>query len=320
MNKQPKISIIVPVYKAEAYLRRCMDSLLTQTFTDFEVLLIDDGSPDHSGEICDEYAAKDSRVRVIHKENGGAASARQNGIENIRGEYTIHADSDDWVENDMLEKLYAKAQEDNADIVLCDYYLNYPDGKQIVRKQQPTSLAVQDVIHDLFHHLQGSCCNKLVRSSLFQNNNICFEKGIDYGEDIIFNIKLLQLSPKISYLNRPFYHYWRDQKHESYTNNIRLSTFHQMVMGVKWRLEHLDKRKYTQELLNLRLKVAIAGLRAEGMTPNIYRDYIHEYLPTHKLYRNGISLKSLIATISSMPGGFRFGRTFIKLLDTFRYI
>ena len=104
----PKVSVIVPIYKAEAYLNKCVDSLLVQTLKDFELLLIDDGSPDNSGEICDRYAQKDSRVRVFHKENGGVSSARQCGIDNAYGEYTIHTDPDDWVESTMLEELYEK--------------------------------------------------------------------------------------------------------------------------------------------------------------------------------------------------------------------
>ena len=126
----PKISIIVPVYKAEAYIRRCIDSILAQTLTDFELLLIDDGSPDGSGEICDTYAATDSRIRVFHKENGGVGSARQFGLDNAIGEYTIHADPDDWVDSTMLEELYYKAIEDQADMVLCDYWLEYPNHQE----------------------------------------------------------------------------------------------------------------------------------------------------------------------------------------------
>ena len=95
----PKISVIVPVYNTAKYLHRCLDSILQQSFKDFEVLLVDDGSTDNSGEICDEYAAKDSRVRVFHKENGGVASAREIGIENAVGLYSIHVDSDDWTES-----------------------------------------------------------------------------------------------------------------------------------------------------------------------------------------------------------------------------
>lgn len=120
--KNPTISIIVPVYKSEKFICRCMDSLLSQSFTDFEILLIDDGSPDGSGKICDSYAMKDSRVRVFHKENGGVSSARQLGIDNARGEYTIHADPDDWVEPTMLAELYGKAKTEDADMVICDYY------------------------------------------------------------------------------------------------------------------------------------------------------------------------------------------------------
>lgn len=103
MLEKPKVSVIVPVYKAEAYLYRCVDSLLVQTFTNFEILLIDDGSPDRSGEICDEYARKDTRVRVFHKENGGVSSARNLGLKYAQGEWIAFVDSDDWVESDFLE-------------------------------------------------------------------------------------------------------------------------------------------------------------------------------------------------------------------------
>ena len=109
------ISVIVPIYKAEQTLRRCVDSLLAQTHSDFELLLVDDGSPDGSGAICDEYASKDSRVRVFHKDNGGVSSARQVGLDHSRGEYLIHVDSDDWVAPRMLEELYRKAVSDDAD-------------------------------------------------------------------------------------------------------------------------------------------------------------------------------------------------------------
>lgn len=104
----PKISVIVPIYNIGQYLSRCIDSILVQTFTNFELLLIDDGSTDNSGRICDDYAKKDNRIRVFHKKNGGVALARQLGIENAIGEYSIHADGDDWVEANMLENMYKK--------------------------------------------------------------------------------------------------------------------------------------------------------------------------------------------------------------------
>ena len=104
----PKISIIVPVYNAEKYLHRCIDSILTQTFGDFELLLIDDGSTDKSGRICDDYVSKDHRIRIFHKQNGGVASARELGIIQAVGKYSIHVDADDWIESNMLEEMYKK--------------------------------------------------------------------------------------------------------------------------------------------------------------------------------------------------------------------
>ena len=202
----PSISIIVPVYKAEAYLRRCVDSLLVQTFTDFEVLLIDDGSPDRSGEICDAYAKKDTRVRVFHQPNGGVSVARQRGLDEARGEYTIHADPDDWVEPNMLEELYRKAKEDDADMVICDFYTNDEKTQKYV-KQRPSKLDHCTVSHELFQQLHGSCWNKLVKRVCYGKYGIHFPKELSFCEDLYTNAKLLHYPLKIAYVPRAFYHY-----------------------------------------------------------------------------------------------------------------
>lgn len=202
----PKVSVIVPVYKAEAYLHRCVDSILAQTFQNFEVLLIDDGSPDRSGEICDEYAKKDSRVRVFHKKNGGVSSARQCGIDNALGEYTIHADPDDWVEPNMLEELYEKAKEDDADMVICDFYEEHKKG-QIYIKQQPSKLDNQTVFRELFQQLHCSCWNKLIRLACYNNYKISFPKEMNLWEDGYVMYSLTMHPIQISYLPKAFYHY-----------------------------------------------------------------------------------------------------------------
>lgn len=121
-----KLSIIVPVYKVEKYIRRCLDSIINQTFTDFELILVDDGSPDTSGEICEGYAKKDERIRVIHQENKGLSGARNTGVEVSKGEYIGFVDSDDWIELEMYEKLITAAEKYGADIVKCG--LDYTDG------------------------------------------------------------------------------------------------------------------------------------------------------------------------------------------------
>ena len=203
-TRSPKISIIVPVYKAEKYLHRCVDSILAQTFSDFEVLLIDDGSPDNSGKICDEYAKQDVRVKVIHKENGGVSSARQYGLDNAQGEYTIHADPDDWVESNMLEDLCNKAIEDDADMVICDFYYN-TKTKQIYQRQKPTALSHETVVKELFQQLHGSCCNKLVKRTCYKD--VRFDQTLSLYEDLFFHACLLRKPIKISYVPKAYYHY-----------------------------------------------------------------------------------------------------------------
>jgi glycosyltransferase involved in cell wall biosynthesis len=207
--------VIVPVYKAEAYLHRCVDSLLAQTMSEFELLLIDDGSPDGSGAICDEYVAKDSRVRVFHKSNGGVSSARQCGVDNARGEYIIHADPDDWVEPAMLEELYAKAVSENADVVICDYFAEHPNETYYSR-QQPSKNDALTVLRGFFAHLHGACWNKLVRREAILRYNVRFDTRLSYCEDTYYHSTLLVNPVRIAYLPKAFYHY--DQRMN--TNSI----------------------------------------------------------------------------------------------------
>ncbi|UKK50386.1 glycosyltransferase [Prevotella sp. E13-17] len=203
----PKISIISPVYNVEKYICRCVDSIIAQTFTDWELILVDDGSPDTSGTICDQYASQDSRIRVIHKQNGGVSAARQTGLDASQGEYVIHADPDDWVEPTMLEELYANAKAEDADIVICDYYTNSGD-RQVYIKQEPKSLDHDLLLHNLFGGLHGSCCNKLVRRNRFMEYNIKFPFGINYCEDRFVIISLYCHNIKTAYLPEAFYHYY----------------------------------------------------------------------------------------------------------------
>lgn len=241
-----KISIIVPVFNAESSLHRMMDSLLKQTFDVFEVLLIDDGSTDSSGCICDQYAEQHEHIRVIHKSNGGVSAARQTGIEAAQGEYVIHADSDDWVEPTMLEELYKKAKEDDADVVICDFYLN-KGNEQTYWKQKPSACTPDAVLRDLFQQLHGSCCNKLVRRAYYSRYDIRFPEGINYCEDLLFWVQLFQHPEvKIIYLPKAFYHYWTNG--ESITHHYTRATY-RMRQKYQEKLEELLPRKgYEHEI------------------------------------------------------------------------
>lgn len=216
--QKPLVSVVVPIYKAKDTLYRCLESLKMQTFMDFEVLMVDDGSPDQCGKMIDEYAAKDYRFKAFHKENGGVSSARQFGIDHACGEYTIHADPDDWVEPTMLEELYKKAKEDDADMVICDFYVNTYEG-QYYLSQKPSSLHHGIVLKELFEHLHGSCCNKLIKLSCYTKWSIKFPLCLSRCEDQYVIASLLLKDIKVSYLPAAFYHYFRN-------NDYSLSRFY----------------------------------------------------------------------------------------------
>lgn len=189
-NTDPKISVIVPVYNVEKYLRRCIDSILAQTFTDFELLLIDDGSKDKSGEICDEYAQKDSRVRVFHKENGGVSSARNVGLDNAKGEWIAFVDSDDWLSAEYLYCFYSIIYvKDRVDLIIQSPIYMYQNGtiktKKIPNRVYDGENMLKNFINDGNLDLTEPH-SKLFRLKLIQEEKIRFNEKVIVGEDGIF--------------------------------------------------------------------------------------------------------------------------------------
>ncbi len=181
----PQISVIVPVYNVEKYLHRCIDSILAQTFTDFELLLIDDGSKDNSGVICDEYAARDSRVRVFHKENGGVSSARNLGLDNAQCEWITFVDSDDWVKKTYLSNLISHVAQEN-DLIFSYAEIHYLNGSVKIEKY-PTAIVSDDITslflnNDLNWHT--SPWSKLFKFSLCKD--LRFVENMHIGEDLVF--------------------------------------------------------------------------------------------------------------------------------------
>ena len=200
------VSVVIPVYQAEKYINRCLDSLLEQTLKNFELILIDDGSKDNSGKICDEYSRKDSRIKVFHKDNEGVSKARQVGLDLSKGKYVIYVDPDDWVEKDYLESLYNKAVSENADMVICDFWGEY-QGKSLYFSQKPSIENSRTVLEEFFPYHNGCTWNKLVRRELFEKYNISFPKDIYFCEDLYVNCSLLIHEIKISYIPKALYHY-----------------------------------------------------------------------------------------------------------------
>lgn len=233
-----KVSVIVPVYNTGSSIRKCLDSLMNQTISGWEIVLVDDGSTDSSGAICDEYAKKyetiskdDGQVRVVHRKNGGVSAARQNGLDAAKGEYVIHADPDDWIEPTMLKDLYDLAKDEDADMVICDL-ISEIDGKHYYKSQKPTSLNHKDVLNDLFGQIHGSCCNKLIKKECISRYDAHFPIGINYCEDLCFNVQLLKHDIKVAYLPKAYYHYV--QSSTSITNNYTRKTFENHIRFVNF--------------------------------------------------------------------------------------
>lgn len=250
---KPAISVIVPVFNMETLLSRCLDSLLAQTFGDFEVLIVDDGSTDRSPRICDDYADRDSRVKVLHKKNGGVASARQTGLDTAIGEFVIHVDPDDWVEPTMLQELHAKAVSEDADVVICDYYVDTKEKTSLV-KQQPSALDAKTILKELFQQLHGSCCNKLVKRVCYNKFEIHFQIGLNYCEDLLTWIQMFQHDElRIAYLPKAFYHYV--QHTNSITHVYTLTTFKTRLQFQHLLETHLPSGEYSYEKRKFQLSI-----------------------------------------------------------------
>ena len=204
-----KISIIVPVYKVEQYLSRCIDSILNQTFQDFELILVDDGSPDNCGEICDIYALKDNRIKVIHKENGGLSDARNVGLEIAAGEYISFVDSDDVVHPQMYTRLYDLIQRTGAEIAQCEYVrfdkeIEFQSLSEGAEEIICTNVEAIDLLIES-NKLVPPVWNKLYKKELF--SNIRFPKG-KIHEDEYTTYKLFYAANKIAYIDLPMYYYF----------------------------------------------------------------------------------------------------------------
>ena len=184
----PELSIIVPVYKVEKYLPRCIDSILAQTFGDFELILIDDGSPDGCGRICDEYARKDKRIVVIHQKNMGVSAARNAGLDIARGRYIGFVDSDDWIEPQMYEVMMDAIRENGADMAVCGVRYADEDGKFTRADRLSEGVYSRDgLLEDVFampNKLGGGCCNKVFDASKIAS--VRFKVGMTIAEDALY--------------------------------------------------------------------------------------------------------------------------------------
>lgn len=252
----PKVSIIVPVYKTKDTLEECVNSLLNQTLKDIEIILVDDGSPDGSGEICDRLC-RDKRVKVIHKENGGLSSARNSGIKMVSGDYVGFVDSDDYVHPEMFQKLYEKIQRDGSDICICSHFTVdlYGNVTEHYFQDMPEKLEEYQIMEKLIlpmigrvpnskeKEVEGFVCRNLYRKEIISDYSFKSER-IYFAEDIVSDLELYIKCKRISVLNECLY-YYRFNK-ESLSNKYRKNVYVLLNNLLEWEENYLKEHHLLQ--------------------------------------------------------------------------
>ena len=244
-NKEPLISVIIPVYKVEKYLKRCIDSVINQTYKNLEIILVDDGSPDNCPKICDDYSKKDKRIKVIHKKNGGLSDARNKGIEKANGDYISFIDSDDYVELNYIDFLYKILKENNADISMGKQYVRYPNKILNTGSNNNYVLNSHDALEKMLYgeDFDVSAWAKLYKKELFKG--IRYPKGRLF-EDSATTYKLIDKAKTIVLKSIPIYNYIiRDDSITNETFNEKkfdlITSTNEMCKYINKKYKDLDK-------------------------------------------------------------------------------
>lgn len=205
MTDSPLVSILSPCYNVEKFLPQCLDSIINQTYSNLQIVLIDDGSKDDTWRVMQDYAGKDNRIEIYHQENHGVAYTRNQLLEKIKGDYFLFIDSDDWIEPNMIEYLATQAKREDADMVTCDIVIN---DRLVSYEYEYNIYNKEEAVKRFLYHLEfrGSLCNKFCRSTLLHHRP-SFHQDISFGEDALFCWELLKEAGKVVYTNRQLYHY-----------------------------------------------------------------------------------------------------------------
>lgn len=318
----PKISIIIPIYNVEKYLKKCLDSVINQTFQDTEIILVNDGSPDNSQIIVNEYKKKyPKKIKFYIKENGGLSSARNYGLKYAKGEYILFIDSDDYIDCTMVEKLYSSIEKNHSDIAMCDFIKVYENK---TKKDYVKTFYGDEYDKKNFLMSSPGVCIKLVKRKIIKDNKIKFMENV-WFEDVAFSLKLILMSSKISYVNEGLYYYFKHKSSIMHSSNVlknqdlildfddAISFFKQKNMYEKYKQEiefHCIDRMYLSGITRL-LKINGDKKEIKGMIekyiqyiiktfPNYKKNqYLHELAIERKIIYNLVNLRmfSLIKTI-----------------------
>lgn len=312
------LSLIIPIYNASTYLAFSLESLLSQPFQDFELILVDDGSTDASPSICDEYAAKDERIRVLHEPHSGVANSRQVGLEAAKGMYILYVDADDQVDPCMIADMYQVAVDQEADMVLCDYRELTHEG-EVYRKQEPTALDGVAVLEDILDgKLYGALWNKMMRREWLLQTKAAFPQRLTMREDLIFLSQCLPYASKIAYIPKAYYGYERRNTSALTSHYVNESPayYTQECLWVDLILQNQFLKEATRQRLEQYLmQLAYITLRRGLFDKHKWYDTFLKHMEILSL---GMGYKNKIVSLA-FHGHFalaRFIRTFISHLKS----
>ncbi len=303
----PKISVIVPAYKVERYLPRCVDSILAQTFTDFELILVDDGSPDNCGAICDEYAARDSRVRVIHQENAKVSAARNAGIEVCSGQWIAFVDPDDWLHHDYLRILYEAAEKD-TDVVICDCLVTSLDveSDRDLDKVIFRNASLSDIEQNRIARTR--VWGRLVRRSTL--DNMRFIPGTEPAEDTCFNELFFRQDMKYRIMDAKLYYYYM-RPDSAIHNNMGRGTLNS-VEPILQRLQGIDDKEKRSRVIRRCYKNVLYARYLEMFAPDYgpVKQRCGELLRILRPYRKELDMKNRViyGVLAASPQAYRLWR------------
>lgn len=271
-----KISIIIPMYNAEKYIARCLESVINQSFNDIEIIIVNDGSTDKSLEICRKYAEVDERIVILNKENNGVSVARNQGMNVATGEYVMFVDSDDWIDESMCQDLYKRISECNADICFCNNikeygnkseYIDFGDSKDVINLS-----LIEEKDKKIAHRretFRGPCA-KLYKRSIIIDNNITFKRELAIGEDLVFNLEYLKYCEKMVVEKKFLYHYRVNLYSETkrYRENAWDTYRKLLVILEEYLKSNFSKEEYIDRLNKLKLKYFIISINNEMSKSN----------------------------------------------------
>lgn len=250
-----KISIIIPVYNTSQYLERCIRSIITQSLKEIEIICVNDGSTDNSLEILEKLAQEDERIIIINKENEGVSKARNDALKLATGKYCLGIDSDDWIEQEYLKDIYEIAEEEEADLVITDYYYDFSDRKVYYHSDITKEIKISnlDCLKNIFlRNGSPAIWNKLLKREVVVKNNIFFPKGISIGEDLLFISKYIYFSKKIVKLNKAYLHYIL-YNYQSAMKSTNLKKLKEMFVVLKEIETFFEKKEEHLPISNLKI-------------------------------------------------------------------